>query len=387
MTASLRAALPFAAFYGAVFLALGIFLPFWPVFLQHRGLSGAEIGVVLALGTWIKTAVNPLTGQLADRSGRRRLVLTGLAGFALLTTSGFHLAGGFWAILVLHLLAFASFQAMIPLGESQAMAAVSARGLDYGRLRLWGSLTFIVAVLGVGELLTARSPELLLWAIMAAFVLLLAVIPSLPAVKRPEDQHARAPLGALATQPRFLLFLVVGALLQSSHAAYYALSAVHWKAAGLSTATVGWLWAEGVIAEVLLFAVGGVAVAKLGPVGLLVLAAVAGIVRWSVLGATTMLPALVGVQALHAFTFGAAHLGAMYFIAKSAPAGLHSTAQGVYAAVSGGLGMGLALLAAGAVYDAAAGAAFHAMAVMSLVAGLLALPPLRASREERSPPR
>ncbi len=368
-----RAALPFAGLYGAIFLALGVFLPFWPVFLTHRGLSGAEIGTILALGTWLKVASNPALGRLADRAGQRRRVLSALAVFALIAATAFLVAEGFWALLFVHLLVFPAFQATIPIGDSRTLAAAGRHGFDYGRVRLWGSLAFLLAVLGMGEALDGRSPELVAWAVLAGFGLLLLATRLLPESERQETPHRPAPATALLADRPFLLFLGVGALLQASHAVYYAFSAVHWTAQGLSPATVGWLWAEGVVAEILLFAVGGRVLARLGPLGLLLAAALGGLVRWTTLGLTTALPALAVVQALHAATFGAAHLGAMHFIARRAPAGLQSTAQGVYSAVSGGVGMGLAMAAAGALYDATGGRAFLAMAGMSAAGGVLAL--------------
>jgi PPP family 3-phenylpropionic acid transporter len=369
----LVAALPFAGFYAAVFLTLGIALPFWPVFLDHRGLSGAEIGTLLALGTWAKTAANPVAGQLADRSGRRRTVIGTLALAALVGAAALVWAEGFWWVLPAHLLMFAAFQSTIPLGESQTIAAVAERGFDYGRLRLWGSLAFVLGVLAVGELLTRQSPDAVLYGVMAGLALLVAASAALPAAARPQDRTGRAPLGALLRHPGFLTLLVAGALLQASHAAYYAFSAVHWQAAGLSSATVSWLWAEGVIAEVGLFAVGAWALRRVGPAGLLALAGAAGALRWSVTAASTDLAALIAVQALHAFTFGAAHLGAMHAIARAAPAGLLATAQGVYAGVSGGVVMGAALLGAGWLYERTGGGVFWAMAAMSLAGGAAAL--------------
>jgi PPP family 3-phenylpropionic acid transporter len=260
------------------------------------------------------------------------------------------------------------------------MAAVAERGFDYGRLRLWGSLAFILGVLGVGDLLTRLTPDAVLYGVMAGLVLVLLAGRLLPPVDRPRDRAGRAPLSALLGQRRFLLFLAIGSLLQASHAVYYSFSAVHWQAAGLSPAAVGWLWSEGVIAEVLLFAAGAWLLARLGPIGLLALAAVAGVVRWGVLAGTTDLAPLIAVQALHAFTFGAAHLGAMHYIARSAPPGLQATAQGVYAGTSGGIVMGATMLGAGWLYDLTAGGAFLAMAGMSALAGLLAWPLLMAER-------
>ncbi len=365
----------YAAYYGAVFLSLGVYLPFWPVFLKSRGLDATEIGVLFALAAWIKVASTPAIAQIADRTGRAKATLAATAGLSLVAFAGFLAARGFWPILLVTMFTAIWFHALIPLGESQTMAAVIERRLDYGRIRLWGSIAFIAGTVGAGALLTGRDPDLVLILILAALGATLLAALALPARRAEVPVAGRNGIMVLLRQRRFVLFLGAASLLQASHAVYYGFSALHWKAVGLSEATIGWLWAEGVIAEVLLFAVSGRIVARAGPPALLVVAGLGGVVRWSVLGATTALPALVAVQVLHALTFGAAHLGAMHFIARAAPPGLSATAQSVYAAVSGGIAMGLAMLAAGALYADYAGGAFLAMAVLSAggaaVAGVL----------------
>ena len=373
LPAAFRAGLPFALFYAAAFGGLGVFVPFWPLVLEARGVEGAALGTAMALGTWARAAGSPLAGHLADRLRRRRDMIVALA----VTAAGAAVAA--WAtdavvpLLAAHLVVFATFPAVIPLGETQAMSAVVARGLDYGRLRLWGSLAFIGGVLGVGALIDARGPTLVPLAMLAAFLGIALAAPALPHADRPRDRRPRAPLRDLLADRTFLAFLVGGACLQASHAVYYAYSAVHWKAAGLSAGTVSWLWSEGVLAEVLLFSLAGSAVARFGPRGLLVMAAGGGLVRWSVLAASTSVPVLAAVQWLHALTFGAAHLGAMYFIARHAPPGLQATAQGTYAAASGGLAMGAMSLAGGGLYDLAPWTAFGASAALSAVGGAVVL--------------
>ena len=154
---------------------------------------------------------------------------------------------------------------------------------------------------------------------------------------------------------------------------YYAFGTLHWRAVGYSDAVIGWLWAEGVIAEIILFAFGGALVRRLGPARLIVLAGMAGIVRWSATGLSDALPVLVMVQALHAFTFGAAHLGAIYFIARTVPPALSATAQSLYSAAVMGLGLGLAILASGSLYAAFGGKAYFAMAALGALGSVLAV--------------
>ncbi len=371
-----------AAMYGALFLTIGVYLPFWPVWLSSQGMSASQIGVLLALGTWIKVLSNPAIALVADRTGRTRTTMIGCAALSLLFFSGFAAAETFWTLMIVQILVNIFHPALIPLTETRTMAAATAGHLDYGRVRLWGSLSFILGTLGAGWLLTGRDPDLILTLILAALALTVLAVFLLPRdAPAAETALGRGYLHFLLDR-RFLLFLGAISLLAASHAVYYGFSALHWRAAGLSETTIGWLWAEGVIAEVLLFAFGGAAVARLGPRGLMLAAAAGGMLRWGVLGTSTALPALLAVQFLHAATFGAAHLGAMHFLARTAPPGLAASAQGLYSAVSGGLAIGLVILVSGWLYTNLSGGAFYVMAVLSALGGGLTLFLFRQSEDQ-----
>ena len=140
---------------------------------------------------------------------------------------------------------------------------------------------------------------------------------------------------------------------------------------------IGWLWAEGVIAEVVLFAVGATLVRRLGPVTLIALGGIGGVVRWTVTALSTDLSVLVWVQALHALTFGATHLGAIHFIARSVPTALSATAQSLYSATVAGLVAGVAMGVSGKMYAAFGGHAYLLMAAFAALGAAVALVVLR----------
>ncbi len=355
----------YAAMYGAIFLTVGIYLPFWPLWLSARGLGADQIGVLLACGTWVKVLSGPVLAQIADRTGGAKATIVVCALMSVLFFSWFYLAEAFWAILAIQVLVSIFHPPLTPLTETQTMAAATAKRLDYGRVRLWGSLAFIVGTLGAGWLLTGRDAGLVLPLILGALGLNLLAALAFPSSRRAAATAPLRGLWLMFANRQFLMFLAATSLLAASHAVYYGFSALHWRAAGLSEAMVGWLWAEGVIAEVILFAFGGRVVARLGPFGLLAVAGAGGAVRWLVLAGTTALPALFAAQLLHAATFGAAHLGAMHFLARNAPPGLAASAQAIYSAVSGGLVLGLAILASGWLYTDLGGGAFGVMAALS----------------------
>jgi PPP family 3-phenylpropionic acid transporter len=351
-----------SCFYAAVFALVGVQLPFWPVWLASRGLDAREIALLAAAGLWVKVLANPLAGVASDRLGRRR-VMVALAAATLIFFLLFLPKSGFAAYLAVSLLTGAAFSALTPLGDNLAITLAYSAGLDYGRIRLWGSLSFIAASLAAGLVLEAAAPDFVLVLVLAAAAMLLAAVLRLPDSPGPRRAARAAPL-ALLRDPALLLFLASAALVQASHAVYYAFGSLYWRELGYSSGVIGALWAEGVVAEIVLFALSAPLVRRVSPPLLLAIAGTAGLLRWAATAFAVALPALALLQLLHAFTFGAAHLGAMHFLARAVPAELSGSGQALYSAISG-LGFGVAMLAAGALFAAHGGGAYLAMAAMA----------------------
>ena len=362
-----------AFYYGGVFAVLGIYGPFWPVWLQAHGVGAAQIGILFAAATWVKVLGNPLIAHVVERRGDRRVPMIVLAAAALGAAALFSFAEGFWPIFFVTLLWGLAFAAMIPLAENLTMLKVREHGLDYGRIRLWGSLTFIAGSVGTGRLLVGRSEDWVLWLILGVLVVTLCATVMLPDHKTQPRRQGRAPLRLVLGNPLMLVFFTAGGLIQGSHAMFYGFGTLHWRAHGHSDDIIGWLWAEGVIVEVALFTFGAAVVGRLGPTILMVLGGLAAMMRWSVIGLTAELEVLVVVQALHALTFGATHLGAMHFIARAVPAEISATAQSLYAGIAMGVSFGIAMPLAGWLYGQAGGTAFQAMAAMAAGGTVFAL--------------
>ena len=358
--------------YGAAFTVIGIHLPFWPVWLASRGLTPQEIGYVVAVGVAVKVVTNPLIAHVADRLGERRRPMVVLAALSLIAFSGFAAADGFWAIMALTVCFFVVWAPIMPLVESLTMLSARAHRLDYGRIRLWGSLTFIVAAVGTGRLLVGRGEDLIMWLILVGIALTVSSAYFVPDHRAPKATGGRPTVFAVLGDRTFVLFLLAAALIQASHSVYYAFGTIHWQRAGYGEDVIGWLWAEGVVAEIVLFVFGARLVASVGPARLIALGGAAGLVRWVGTGLSDALPVLVVLQALHAFTFGAIHLGAIHFIASRVNPALSATAQSVYSAVVIGLGLGTAVLVSGQLYATFAGRAYLAMALIAALGGALA---------------
>ncbi len=354
---------------------MGVLLPFWPVWLTARGLSAEDIGLIFGAATFIRVIANPLIAQEADRRGSRKpfmIVLSALSFFIFLIYFGIQ---AFWPILLVTLAFNACWGALMPLAESLTMMKAKQDGFEYSRVRLWGSLSFIVSAASAGWVLSRTGEEIIMPMSAVALVLTTLVAFYLPRTRAPQASRetvGRFPVVSLLANRPFVLMMIAAAFIQSSHAVYYGFATIHWRSVGFSNTLIGFLWAEGVIAEIILFIYGARILGKLGPAKLILLAGAAGGVRWVLTGATDDLSVLMLLQTLHAFTFGAAHLGAVHYIDVNIPTELSATAQSLYAAVVMGLAMGTMMILAGHLYGNFGAAAFYWVALLS-ASGILVI--------------
>src|SRR5262245_3324628 len=290
-------ALSLSAFYVGTFSVVGMLMPFWPAWLQGRGLDAAQIGVVLAAGVWAKVLMNPLVARASDRRGETRRPLIVLALACLACYAAFSLADGFWPILALNLLGGMLLSAMMPLADGLAVSLAAVRRLDYGRIRLWGSLSFILASTASGWFLTGRASGAILTLVLVGLGLTLCGCLAMPDWRRPP--LAKGGVLTLLADRRFLLFVATVSLIQSSHVLLYGFGTLHWQSAAHDKETIGWLWSESVMAEVVVFAFGARLLRRLGGAHLLLLGGAAACFRWMATGLSTDLSVLAAVQLLH----------------------------------------------------------------------------------------
>ncbi len=358
----------FSLLFATQFFALGAAMPFVPVALANGGLSPAWVGLVLALGTAVRLVAGLVSARLAELVGARAVLVVGsvVAG---LTLPGLALVEGVILLLLVQVLHGVAVAPIVPLSDAAAIAAMRRHPFDYGRVRAWGSVAFIVAAVVAGQAVAWGGPLAALCLAGAALLGAGLVANGVaPVLVRPDG--ARTTLWAPMRAAGFPQLLLCSALIQSSHAMYYGFSTLHWRAAGLSPSLIGALWAWGVLAEVLLFFFGRGAADRLGPRGLALLAAGCGVLRWSATGTTVDIPTLFAVQTLHAATFGAMHLAAIRAMA-TLPASLGAHAQSLHSALGVGLASGLMMLASGPLYARLGGHAFLVMAAVCAL-GLIA---------------
>ena len=352
-------------FFTALFIAAAVSTAFLPLWFADRGIGPGAIGQILGVASLLRVITGPVWGTLADRIGRRRPVLLAAAIVATLTSLLYLAVRDFVPLLLLSVFQASGSSALNPLIDSLALALARDGRLVYGPVRAAGSVAYMVASAATGWLLTRTGTWIVPLLLAVGYGGCGAVACALPeAATRPVAAHPLAGLRLLVHRP-FRLIVLASALIQGAHAAYYGFGPLFWRSQGFSDSTIGLLIAEGIIAEVALFAWGRRLVDRLGPAGLTGCAAAASVMRWGVTAASPPLPVLAGVQLLHAATFAMQHLSAMFVLSRTIPPERAGTAQALHAALGFGAPTGLIMLIAGWVYARRGGLVFLLMAVLS----------------------
>ncbi|MFE4111954.1 3-phenylpropionate MFS transporter [Kosakonia sp. YIM B13611] len=356
--------------YFTYFFSYGIFLPFWSVWLKGVGLTPEIIGMLLGAGLVARFLgslfIAPRVSDPSRLITALRVLALATLLFALAFHSGTHVA---WlAVIIIGFNLF--FSPLVPLTDALAGTWQKQFPMDYGRVRLWGSIAFVI-----GSALTGKLVSLFDYQSILALLTLGAASMLLGMLLRPSilpQGENRQQDGAGWQAWRVLIaqnwrFLACVSLLQGAHAAYYGFSAIYWQSEGYSASTVGYLWSLGVVAEVVIFALSNRLFRRFSARDLLLLSTVCGLVRWSLMGWTTELPWLIIAQILHCGTFTVCHLAAMRYISARQGSEVIRL-QAVYSAVAMGGSIALMTMIAGFLFEHLHQGLFFVMAVLAIPA-------------------
>lgn len=363
-----------AGFYFFYFAYLGTFAPFFSLYLKGVGLTPVEIGILMSLPQVTRIVAPHLWGWLADRgSSRLRIVrLTGLAGLACFLGV---FAGSGFLLLFLVLLAMTFFwSAALPLVEATTLSHLGEETARYGRIRVWGSIGFIAAVVLVGHALDLFPVAIVPWVVLAMMVGMLATgwqIPDAPpAPHAPEHETIWSVLG----RPEVMALIAAGALMAAAHGPYYAFYSIHIVGHGYSKAVTGWLWALGVICEIAIFMWMSHLYRAYTLRQILVASFALAVVRFLLIGwVAESLVALLFAQMLHAATFGSFHAASIGMIHRLFRGRHQARGQAVYSSLSYGVGGAAGGFASGIAWEALGAALTFTLASAAAFAGLMIL--------------
>ncbi len=379
-----RFAARLALFYGTLFGLIGTHLPFFPVWLKAVGIDSSWIGIINAVPSVTRFTILPLVTGLAEKrqSLRAALIVTAFA-----TALGFSLIGTRHEPLLVFIAYAATaclWTPMVPLTDAYALRGVARFGLNYGPLRLWGSAAFVVGALACGLLVDFIAARHLIWVIAAVGGLGALASLGLQRLDNPRTAAAtQSHEGALLRDPGFLAMIVSAALIQGSHAAYYTFASISWQGAGLGGVTIAGLWAIGVVAEIVVFAVSPRF--TLQPSTLVVIGGLVGLARWVITAQEPSVAVLSLVQLGHGFTYGLTQVGTMGLLVRRVPAHSMARGQGYFAACSGIVSSTASILS-GTIYASYGDRVYYVMAAMALSGAAVMWLARHRIRKEIQPP-
>jgi MFS transporter, PPP family, 3-phenylpropionic acid transporter len=367
--ASKRFATRLALFYGATFGTMGTHLPFFTLWLKSVGIDASWIGIISAVPSVTRFTVLPF---VTGAAGKRYSLRTILTVTAIATALGFAVIGTQYLPLAV-LLAYAAtcclWTPMVPLTDAYALGGVARYGLNYGPLRLWGSAAFVVGALVCGLLVDIVASSHLIWVIASVAALGAMASLGLQPLDRPRPPAAAARgTSTLLRDPGFLAIIVAAALIQGSHAAYYAFASITWQASGLGGLTIAGLWVLGVLAEIVVFALSPRFL--LAPALLVVIGGLSAVARWLITAQEPSVAVLSVVQLAHGLTYGLTQVGTMGLLVRHVPGHVMARGQG-YLAACGGIVSSTASVVSGVVYASYGQSVYYVMAAMALIAAIV----------------
>lgn len=326
-----RAALLFCA----PMMVNGIALLYLPAMLHDHGMTDVEIGIIVSIPFLVRMIGMPIGAWLADRVSDRAIVMIGSAAVSLAMAVALLFAQSFWPIVLFYGIQSLFYAPFVPIAEAILVSGVRRWGFDYGFLRLWGSVAFVVATLLGGWLLDLFGGAMVIPAM--TFFFGIATLVAIIAPRLGRAQPAAKPVGGVASPRRspfwqadFLLIIIGAAIVQGSHGLLFGFATNYWIGHGVSGLEISFLWTAGVVAEILLFFLSGRYLANVTSLNLVLFGCGVAVVRWA------LFPLLDGfwphllLQATHAFTFAIIHVGIQRILMNRIGEDRGASAQGFY---------------------------------------------------------
>lgn len=362
-----------SSLYFFYFAAVGVISPYWGAYLDHLGFSGAEIGLIVATPMITRMLAPNLWGWLADRTGHYLSVIRVGSVLACLTYVGVLFYEQFWGLLFFTGFFTFFWNAVLPQFEVITLDALGPQTHHYSRIRLWGSIGFIVAVVVLGFLFDAVSigllPEVLLVVLAAIAAATFTIPSSQPAVTAvPVDGLTKT-----LASPRVRSFLAAAFLLHVSHGAFYGFFTLYLLQHGYSSSVIGCIWAIGVVAEIIVFLKVPRLLRRFSLWHCYLFSILAAVVRWVMVGAgVEWVVVILAAQTLHAFTFGLAHSVAIEAVRQTFDPASRGKGQALYSSICFGGGGAVGAYACGYLWMWEPSACFYFAALVAAAAAVVA---------------
>ncbi len=361
-----------SSFYFFYFALLGCISPYWALYLDGRGFSAVEIGELMALFGLVRVLAPNVWGALGDYTGRRMALLRLGCGICFVIFANIFWVSGFVSMALLMIGYGFFWAAVLPQFEVVTLNYLKERTDDYSRIRIWGSIGFVVAVLILGLLFDFISLQNLP---VFMLVLLLAILVSSLAVKGEKKsvyEEAGQGFMVLLLRPPVIAFLLAAFLMQLSHGAYYTFFSLFLQEHGYTSSWIGFLWALGVLGEVLVFLVIHRLFRSVTYKTVLLVSLLLAVLRWYMTAHfADDLWLLILAQLTHAATFGAMHSVSMHYIHKYFKGRHQGQGQALFSSLTYGAGGALGAYVSGQIWMQDFGVTMFEWAAISALVGAL----------------
>ena len=366
---SLNFALFFFAYYGYV----GVFSPYASLFFSERGLTAGQIGVLMSLLQVMRIFGPNLWGWVADHSGQRVGVLRLTSLAAVLTFCGMFYGQSFLYFFIVMVVVNLFTSAQGPLSEALMLSAMRGDLTHYGRLRLWGSVGFIVSVMAAGQLLDSYGVQLMPWIAMALLAMVSVVTIRMREEPVSSHKEVKGSVRELLQRREVLAFFASTFLMVAAHASLYVYYSLYLSQIGYSKTVIGLMWSLGVIAEIVFFYYQAPLFRRFGVKNLMLMSLAVGVVRFLMIGfGAESLFFLLIAQVLHAATFGVHHSSSVATLQRWFFGALQARGQALYISISYGLGGTLGGLLLSACWDTLGARPVYLIAAIFSLLGLVA---------------
>jgi PPP family 3-phenylpropionic acid transporter len=358
-----------SSFYLFYFASLGALVPYWGLFLKSRGLGAKEIGGLFSLIMVTKVVAPNVWGWIADHRGERMVIVRWASLLAVVAFSGVFWAPSYgWLALVMLVFSF-FWNATLPQLEALTMTHLREQVHRYTRIRLWGSIGFILTAVEVGPTLDRFGVELLPSVVVTLMGAIWLASLRVPERKAPHSTSTHESLRAVLIRPKVLALLTACFLMLASHGPYYAFFSIYLEGYGYRQSLIGQLWALGVMAEVVLYLVMPRLLSRFPLHRLFLLSFALTALRWTLIGLFPEdLFLLVFAQILHAASFGVFHAVAIQLIHRAFVGPYQGRGQALYSSLSFGAGGALGSLLSGYAWESLGPTVTYLVA--ALVSGL-----------------
>ncbi|MDJ0803222.1 MAG: MFS transporter [Desulfobacterales bacterium] len=358
--------------YFLYFGVLGVYLPYFNLYCYHLDFSGAQIGFLSGLRSATLVIFPFVWGMLADRLARRKSIYLLCNLMAALIWSAFLFTRSFTPMLLITGLYGIFYAPLISFLEAYSMDILGEDKKAYGRVRLWGSISFIVVVAALGPLIDRLGITVIIPLILAGAFCQTAGALKLPAISPPAKRR-EAMTSALEWR-RVAVFLTCGFLMLVSHGTYYGFFSIHLEQTGRPSTFIGIAWAVAVAAEIAVMFYSRRLFERVSLEKVLLFSFLMAALRWALLYLFTAPGVILATQILHACTYGTFHMASIIYMDRLTPAGAKTFGQAANNAITYGLGLMVGFLLNGALFERlATRQLFLASALVALAAGGLFL--------------